>query len=170
MRARGLESRDTSITTAAGTEYYTLPSDFLEARNIQRNASGKTVRLRYRTPEQMDYDYSSTTQGEPQVFTIIGTELQLRPIPQSAETIEIAYFGKLAALSDSNTTNWLTTNAPDLLLYGSLVEAEAYLVDDPRIPLWKRLFEDAMAVLNKQEAKGRHSGSALVVTTNTGNP
>ena len=33
---------------------------------------------------------------------------------------------RLPALSGTNTTNWLTDNASDALLYGSLVEAAAF--------------------------------------------
>ena len=169
LRIRSMESRDTSITTVAGTEYYTLPTDFLEARNVQLNLDPIRV-LKYRTPQQLDREYSSNSTGEPCVFSIIGTEIQLRPIPESATVLEIAYFGKLPALSASNTTNWFTTNAPDLILYGALLEASAFLVDDARVPGWKALFDQSIAEWNQADEKGRYSGSHLEQRTTTGNP
>ena len=41
-------------------------------------------------------------------------------------SVELSYRRRLPALSNSNTTNWLTDNASDALLYGSLVEAAAF--------------------------------------------
>ena len=168
LRVRGVEERSTT-PMVAGQEYYSLPSDFLEARSVHINSNPIKV-LQYRTPEQIDKEYSYSSPGGPQVFTIIGAEIQLKPAPDTTTNFEIAYFKKLTALSDSNTTNWLMTNAPDLLLYGALIEAEAYLVDDPRIPVLKAAFDEAMTEWNTQEQKGRYSGSHLAIRTATGNP
>lgn len=168
LRSRSVEER-AYTNTVSGQEYYSLPTDFLEARNIQLNTNPVT-RLLYRTPQQMDREYPAATIGQPQVFTLVGNELQLKPIPDSGYELEIAYFLKLDPLSDTNLTNWIITNAPDLLLYGSLIEAEAFLVNDPRVPLWKTAFDEAMAILNSQEKGGRYSGSHLEIRTGTGNP
>ena len=161
LRVRGVEDRATTPLVAA-QEYYSLPTDFLEARNVQINTNPVNV-LTYRTPEQLDKEFPSTSSGTPCAFTIIGEEIQLKPIPGSTDTMEISYFKRLAALSGSNTTNWIITNAPDLLLYGSLIEAEAFLVNDPRIQIWKGAFDEAMQEWNLQENKGRFSGSHLEV-------
>lgn len=160
LRVRGVEERATTAMVS-GQEYYSLPSDFLEARNIQINTDPVKI-LEYMTPEVIDLRYSSQTIGVPKVYTIIGDELQIKPIPDTTDNIELTYFKKLAALSDSNTTNWLTSNAPDLLLYGSLLEAEAYLLNDKRVPIWKAAFEESMSEWNRQDKRGRHSGSHLV--------
>jgi hypothetical protein len=161
LRVRGVEERSTT-PLIAGQEYYSLPSDFLEARNVQINTNPVNS-LTYRTPYQLDKEYPSTGTGTPCCFTIIGNEIQLKPIPGSTDNMEISYFQRLSALSGSNPTNWLTANAPDLLLYGSLIEAEAYLVDDPRIPVWKGAFEESILEWTLQEWKGRHGGSALTI-------
>ena len=161
LRVRGVEERATTPLVGS-QEYYALPSDFLEARNVQINTNPVNV-LTYRTPQQLDKEYPYSTTGTPACFSIIGSEIQLKPVPGSTDTMEISYFKKLAALSDSNTTNWTMTNAPDLLLYGALIEAEAYLVNDPRIQIWKGAFDESMKEWNTQDKKGRHSGSMLEV-------
>ena len=163
-RLRVSETEERSTTTlVAGQEYYTLPSDFISARSIKINSSPVMV-LQYKTPAQLSEIYPNSTVGESKHYTIIGEEIQLKPAPSSTSTLEIAYFMKLPALSDSNTTNWLTANAPDLLLYGSLMEAEAYLINDPRIPIWKSGFDEAMLEWNKQEDTARFSGHALATS------
>ena len=161
LRVRGVEERSTTPLVNA-QEYYSLPTDFLEARNVQINTNPVNV-LTYRTPEQLDKEYPYSTAGTPSVFTIIGEEIQLKPVPSTTDTLEISYFKKLAALSESNTTNWIITNAPDLLLYGSLVEAEAYLINDARIQIWKGAFDESMKEWNLQSEKGRFSGSHLEI-------
>lgn len=169
LRVLGIETR--SITSlVAGQAYYAFPSDFQEMRNIQINTNPITL-LTYRTPQQLDVEYpDQSTTGTPKVYTIIGSQFQLAPIPESTDDLEIAYFKSPAVLSDSNTTNWTLTNAPDLLLYASLLEAEAFLVNDSRVPLWKAAFDEGMKEINMQAKRARHSGTALVARTDTSNP
>lgn len=164
LRVRGIEDR--AITNLiSGQEYYSLPSDFLTARNVQINTN-PLRRLKYKTPQQMDFEHPRSDTGIPRIYTIIGNEIQLKPVPNSTDELEIGYFVKLDPLSDTNTTNWLTDNAPDLLLYASLLEAEAFLINDPRIGIWKSGFEQAMNEWNTLDDKARHSGSVLQISTN----
>ena len=165
LRVRGIEDR--AVTSLVpGQEYYSLPSDFLTARNIQINTN-PIIRLVYKTPQQMDYDHPNSASGTPSAYTIIGNELQIKPIPSTTDQLEIGYFVKLDPLSDTNETNWLTENAPDLLLYGSLIEAEAYLINDPRLGVWKAAFDLSMTEWNTSEDKARHSGSVLQIRGTT---
>ena len=97
--------------------------------------------------------------------SIIGEEIQLKPVPSFADNLQIAYYTKLPALSATNTTNWLTANAANLLMYASLLEAEAFLVNDPRIPVWKTAYDEAIQDFWLRDWNGRHSGSALEVRT-----
>ena len=161
LRVRGVEERSTT-TMVGGQEYYTLPSDFITARSVKINSSPVRV-LKYKTPAQISAMYPTSSSGSSVHYTIIGLEIQLKPAPDSTDTLEVAYFTKLPALTDSNTTNWLTANAPDLLLYGSLLEAEAYLINDPRIAVWKSGFDESILEWNKQEDTARFSGHALSV-------
>ena len=169
LRVRGIVQR-MYTSLVSGQAYYALPSDFIECRNVQINSNPVNV-LSYRTPEQLDTEYpNQTSTSTPKVFTIIGPEIQLAPTPSSTNTLEITYFQRLSPLSTGNPTNWLTSNAPDLLLYGALIEAEAYLVNDPRIQLWKAAFDESMNEWNLQEEKGRFSGSSSIQRIDGGTP
>jgi hypothetical protein len=68
------------------------------------------------------------------------------PSPDTTYQAEIVYYGKIPALSDSNTSNWLLSLSPDIYLYGSLLQATPYLRDDERLPviasLYQRMIED----------------------------
>jgi hypothetical protein len=63
--------------------------------------------------------------------------------------------------SDQNTTRLLQI-APDLLLYGTLVEATIY-VQDPRAGTWKGLYEESLDNLKLAEKRRRYAGSTKSV-------
>jgi hypothetical protein len=52
---------------------------------------------------------------------------------------------------------------PDLLLYGALVEAETYLMNDPRIPVWANMYQNGLAALNSADDASEHSGVPLAM-------
>ena len=153
-----METRVTA-NTIADTEYYTLPDQYVAMRNIQLNTDPKTS-LEYLTPEQMDRIYAGSMKGKPRAYSIIGNDIQLRPIPDSAYEIEILYFKHFTALSDSAPTNEMLTNHPDIYLYGSLVEAEPYLQNDKRIQTWASFYDRAKKDIIDSNERDRHSGVA----------
>jgi hypothetical protein len=66
-----------------------------------------------------------------------------------SEDYALTYWTAVPALSDSATTNWLLTREPGLYLYGALIEASPYLMDDARALIWSAQFKsilDGMAV------------------------
>ena len=82
FKIRRMETRVTA-STIADSEFYTLPDNYVAMRNIQLNTDPKTP-LEYLTPEQMDRIYAGSATGKPKAFSIIGNNIQLRPIPDSA--------------------------------------------------------------------------------------
>jgi len=157
VRIRQMEKR---ATADISTQYADMPSDFLLQRNIQINGSSQD-RLKFLTPEQMDMYRSSQTVGPPKNYSIIGTEFQFKPIPDTTYEIEIAYFARFTALSGDNDTNWLLTNQPEIYLYGALVQASPFFDDDERVTTWATLYNSAVAAINDQDNKARYSGAAL---------
>lgn len=56
------------------------------------------------------------------------------PPAGAAYDFELMYIARLEPLSESSQVNWYTTNAPQLLLAATLLEAEIWLKNDSRIP------------------------------------
>ena len=75
------------------------------------------------------------------------------------------YFASPAFLSDTNTSNAFLANTPDALLYGALLEAAPYLMDDARINTWGTMFDRAMASITRSDEQGQYSGVPLVIKT-----
>jgi hypothetical protein len=153
---------------AAAAEYGTVPDDFLETKSIKLDTNPITY-LSFQTIDAMD-QLSNTTylsSGKPLYFSIVGSQFRLLPIPDGAYTAELVYYAKLAKLSNTNTTNWLLTQAPDVYLYGSLLQAAPYLQDDARIPVWSSLYQAGLDQLQIADDRGSTSGGAIMSRART---
>lgn len=75
----------------------------------------------------------------------------IAPTPDADYPIEILYYELPPLLDDSTQTNWLTEYAPQLLLYGTLLEATPFLKNDDRIPTWQTYYDRAASLLNGED-------------------
>lgn len=141
----------------AGTDRITIPNDFSGVRTLRLIAGGQKYRLTYMTPEQMVEEYGKGSAGQPKNFTIEGVEIVLAPVPDATYTIEAIYSRDLRPLAEdsASSSNWLLRQAPDIYLYQSLIQAEAYLHNDERIGTWKALADGAIAQLLKWDRNNR---------------
>lgn len=73
------------------------------------------------------------------------------PTPDVAYPFEILYYELPPLLDDTTQTNWLTEYAPQLLLYGTLLEATPFLKNDERIPTWQNYYDRAAGMLNGED-------------------
>ena len=73
------------------------------------------------------------------------------PTPDAAYPAEIVYYQLPPLLDEDHQTNWLTDNAPEVLLYGTLLEAAPFLKNDERIPVWQAMYDRAAAMLNGED-------------------
>jgi len=166
LRIRPME---TTVTTSmvSGTKSYDLPTGYVQMREIHLDTSPITA-IQYLTPEMLYRIWAGSTSGKPQAYSIIGNQIFFGPSPDSAYDYIMTYYKKFDPLSDSATTNWIILNAPDVYLYGTLLQAEPFLMNDQRIPVWERALRQALADLQEQDDKDRHSGSELRVMNTSG--
>lgn len=75
------------------------------------------------------------------------------PTPSAAFTYEVLFYELPALLDDTNQTNWLTDYAPNLLLYGALLEASPFIKADERIAVWQSMYDRAAAALDSEDTK-----------------
>ena len=142
--------------------YTTLPADTLEIVRIVLDLTPVIV-LEYMTPEELsERRITLTGTGKPYYFTTIGgsaNQLEVLRSPDDTYTASIIYYTRIPALADG--TNWLLTNHPDIYLFGTLVEAEPYLKNDERMPLWTSRLDKALSDLRLQGQRERHTASGL---------
>jgi hypothetical protein len=131
LRVRQMETTAT-LTTSSGAD--DLPADFLAWRSLTWD-SDPASQLQYLHPTMLRGWYSSAEAGIPCYFTIEGSTLTTRPTGDDTN-FTLRYWQKIPALSTDEPTNWLLTAHPDAYLFGSLVEANAFLMNAEAALLW----------------------------------
>jgi hypothetical protein len=145
-----IRSTTTADTSDDEPEFITLPTDFQSMRRVRLSGVTGKPRLQFMSQTQLeDYRYSTdNVAGQPTYFTIVGSEMELAPTPNENFELEMVYRANISGLTASNTTNWLLTLAPDLYLYGALMESAPYLKNDERVSLWASAFSTSLDQLN----------------------
>jgi hypothetical protein len=148
---RQMEQRAIAVVdlSSAQPEFIALPSDFQSMRRIRISSVSGRPSLEFRSGTQIDEFRASTADvpAQPGYFTIFGDEIELVPTPDAAYTIEMVYRRMIPPLATSGT-NWLLATAPDLYLYGALLEAAPYIKEDARIQTWGLGLTNALGDLN----------------------
>lgn len=146
-----METRTTLTVDADGAdpEYLDLPTDFQTMRMVRLPDETGKPWLQFMSRTQIDdYRYSrDNVAGTPCYFTIVGDQIELAPTPNEDMDVEVLYRANIPPLA-SNATNWLLTLAPDLYLYGALMEAMPYTRKDERIAVWAAGMQMALDQLN----------------------
>lgn len=158
LRIRAMEAAFTG-TTSSGT--IALPSGFLEWIYLYADGDSNQ-KLERKDMEWIVTTYPSAT-GTPVYFARDGEYLKFGPTPDADTDLVGRYYKRLDALSDSNTTNWFTDNAPELLRFAALAEAAPYLVNDARIAVWEGKYAAVKQRLKTTERNEQYSGSRLAV-------
>jgi len=154
--------KSVTTSTVSGDATVELPSDFLEIRDFVV-MTNPIQPLSYSSPSSLSNDLRTSEVGVPLSYTILASEFQLAPAPDGVYTLKMLYFAAPSYLSSSNTTNVFLNIAPDGLLYGALVEAEPYLMNDARINTWGSMYDRAITSLTKSDEEGQYSGVPLAM-------
>lgn len=148
-----------------------LPPSYLAMRTLYVDTTADRRPLEYITPQQMNEVDRMPQASEPFHFTLEGDCLRLGPSADQTYYLPCLYYKKLTPLaSAAGGTNWIMTNAPGVYLFGSLIEAAAFIGLDSRMQLWHGMYLSACRGLAQSDQIDRHSGSALTMRTATGNP
>lgn len=145
IRHPDMLTRDDSFTVDG--QYVALPTRFLSMRSF-RLLSDPVVKLEYVDPEELaEKKFRIDSTGQPCFYTIVGGNFEFLPPPDGTYTASVLFYQGLAGLATTDP-NWLLTSHPDIYLFGALLEAEPYLRNDERIPVWQSRLDRAIAELN----------------------
>lgn len=152
--------KSATATMTGGDPRISLPTDFLEIRDLFTQGNPR-MPVTYLSPSAFTRDARADESGLPVFYTILASEFQFAPIPDSAYVLEILYYAKPTVLSSTNSSNVFLANYPDALLYGSLLEAEPYLINDARSQTWALLYDRAIKNISDADQAGEYSGIPL---------
>lgn len=74
----------------------------------------------------------------------------LAPTPDQAYSFEVLYYERISPLSSTNQTNWLTQNAPNAMLFGTLLQAMQFLKNDQRT-IFQQKYTEALQSLKAED-------------------
>tara|TARA_R100001015_G_C4602700_1_gene157677 strand:+ start:425 stop:1114 length:690 start_codon:yes stop_codon:yes gene_type:complete len=147
-------------SVSSGNTYLATPSDFLAPYSLAVSSSSVYSYLLFKHVSFIrDYTPNASTTGLPKYYALFDDDtFIIAPTPDSTYTVELHYKYRpdsLTAGADSGTT-WLSDNAPDALLYGTLVEAATFLKTPDEVILYQQRFDRALqALANMGEGYGK---------------
>ena len=103
---------------------------FRSIKSYSPNANDTGVPLYY-----SDYDYEHWFVG---------------PTPDQDYAFEVLFYERISPLSSENQTNWLTQNAPNAMLFGTLLQAMPFLKNDQRT-IFQQKYDQAMQALKVED-------------------
>lgn len=165
LRIRAME---TSLNTPIAAGVIAVPADYIEMKHVY--IDGSPVQYLQRKPPEWIYENYPTrsADGQPKFMAQEAGNFIFGPYPDSTYTVRGVYYKRLTALSDSNTTNWFTTNASGILLFAALLEASPFVKNDERVVLWDAKYEEEKKGIEDEEKRERFSGSHLGMSISWG--
>lgn len=118
--------------------------------NILNGASKQPVLLRKYEYLKM-YAPNTATTGIPLYYSDYDYDHWIvAPTPDAAYQFEVLYYERISPLSSENQTNWLTQNAPNAMLFGTLLQAMPFLKNDSR-QIFQQKYDQAMQALKTED-------------------
>jgi hypothetical protein len=156
-------------TLTSGNKYLSAPDDYLATYSLALiNADGSYSYLLNKDVNFIREAYPTPTDtGSPAYYALFGSQYTypnelsfiLGPTPNDNYNVELHYFYYPQSIVTANTT-WLGDNFDTVLLYGSLLEADAYMKSDAdTITYHKDRYTEALALL-KRLGDGMERGDA----------
>jgi len=156
-------------TLTVGNKYLSAPDDYLATYSLALiNADGSYSYLLNKDVNFIREAYPTPTDtGSPTYYALFGPQYTypnelsfiLGPTPNANYNVELHYFYYPQSIVTAGTT-WLGDNFDTALLYGSLLEADAYMKSDAdTITYHKDRYTEALALL-KRLGDGLERGDA----------
>jgi hypothetical protein len=152
-------------TATVDTQYSALPADWVETLRVQITGTSSRIEMVSNGALADMRAQRGDIPGKPTHYAHTAGGLEMFPTPDAEYTIEILYYGKITSLSVAAPTNWLLTAAPDVYLYGALIQSAPYLKDDARAVVWAGMYQSAVTNQNAASDRARYSGSGLRLRT-----
>tara|TARA_R100001443_G_scaffold108702_4_gene119532 strand:+ start:4013 stop:4615 length:603 start_codon:yes stop_codon:yes gene_type:complete len=148
----------TADLTLGSDGYATIPSDYLEVKDLFWNYTPLS-----RVSLTQLHSYAERTGVAPEYFAREQSKFRLFPIPTqvTGDTLRMIYYFTPPNLSASSTTNSIFQTAPELYLYGTLVEAANYLGSDSS--RWEGAYQSAMGRALQHAKSSEYAGASSQV-------
>ena len=152
-------------TMNIGNPVIAKPARWRKTVSMTLSKSGLKQPILLRKLEYLNaYAQDVTATGTPLYYADYDFEHWIvAPTPDQAYAFEALCYTRLQPLSSAYQTNWLTQNAPNAMLFGTLKQTAPFLKNDARLALWKQMFDEALAALKTEDTLRVADRSAIAV-------
>ena len=147
---------ETAFSEAIASGVVSVPTGFLGWKNVRIDGTPVT-RLEVKAADWIYLRYPTRSpESVPKFIAREGSSFIFGPYPDSTYTVKGTYYTRPTSVLSSATTFF--TNNPDLYLFASLSELEAFKKDDKRVPLWQSKRDAIAAAVNGEDDVAEFSG------------
>jgi hypothetical protein len=119
-------------------------------KTVSLKSNGKPVLMR-----SQDYIAQYQSESDPGVPLYYAeydyNNWAFAPAPDADYPVEIIYYSEIQPLDTTNQQNLFTREAPQAMLFGTLLQAQGYLKALDKLPVWKSYYTDCLAALKKED-------------------
>lgn len=139
-------------TMNAGDPTISKPARWRKTVSMSIVKNGQRLPVLLRKYEYLKtYAPNAATTGTPLYYADYDYEHWLvAPTPDAAYVFEVLYYERISPLSSENQTNWITQNAPNAMLFGTLLQAMPFLKNDSR-QIFQQKYDQALAALKTED-------------------
>ena len=139
-------------TMTSGNKFLQKPSDYLATFSLSFvNSSSQNVFLLQKDVNFIqEFTPNPTTTGSPRFYSSFDVDnFIVAPTPDTSYSVELHYYYRPASITtDDSGTTWISTNAPDALLYACLVEAYTFMKGEQDVmAMYDKRFMESLARL-----------------------
>ena len=150
LRTREMKATDTGTISSGST--IAVPARLRQPIHFMFtgvNHAEVTLKTEDVVREAFTYDGDGNrVTGKPQMYAIDGTNLFFEVSVDQAYTYDFMYYQALAALSSTNTTNFLTDRYPTLLQAACMFKAYEFTRNGPGRSYWLQIARDEIREAN----------------------
>jgi hypothetical protein len=127
--------REDTGSLSANNRFLTAPNEILTHRYLMVVVDGDRIFLDFRDQSFMREYWPDYTQiGVPKYYSVWDQNtFSVAPTPGLNYTVQMGYIYRPPQISSTNQTSWISTNAPEALLYACLIQAYSYTKGPPEM-------------------------------------
>lgn len=133
----------------SGNAKIDLPEDFIDWVAAEwtplAGSSQRPLMLRYVEADSPEFRNRHRPNGPPQFYTVLAGKVRF--MPSAPGFVDLTYYARIPSLSETQPTNWLIRKAPEVYLYGTLMEAALFQKDEERSAQWLGLVKERLGAI-----------------------
>ena len=141
------------IQSGSGANVFPKPALWRKTTSMNVTVNGVKNPVLLRKKEYIEtYIASGAVAGPPLYYGDYDFDhFIVGPVADQLYNMEVLYYARLSPLSSAVQTNWITDNAPQAMIYGTLLQFAPFLKNDQRLATWQSLYTDALESLKVED-------------------